>query len=188
LITQLIAELQEQLILENLEVDEEREEVIEVNSNYAQVAKDITISKKVARQSGDGNDYVEFGIRFDLNPFQDDVFVSQNPISFGYSVTKSGTNVYQTNGQKNGSSTALLSSANPLENDYYRISQNYSRQPFEFDITYYPYADEGTPPGSGSYRIQLDSIEYSLTPGGQTAEIDLRNNNSFTSSSALVQD
>jgi hypothetical protein len=189
LITQLIAELQEQLIQESLEVEVEEYDPTQSDSYPTQSSNNVFTKSETVQADGSDNDYVEFEIEFNLNSFGRDAFISQNSSAFNFSIVDAGSGlvVYDSDGIQNGSAIWSFSSSADLDSGDYRIDED-NPENFKLTVSYNPNEGGVSQPGSGSYRMRLDSVEYAFTSGGVTLDYNALPESKFRTNATIVVD
>ena len=156
------------------------------NSSNSNNAKNIKTSAKRISQDGAANDYAEFEIEFDIKAFGDESFVSDNADdSVNFVIMDGGTIVYDSNGSQQGTALVSINSSADLDDGFYRLSEN-SPEEFIVTVSFDPYS--GTPAGSGSYKLQLKSLEYASRPGGSTFNFKTNPQNDFRTKSVQIVD
>jgi hypothetical protein len=188
LILELIEDLQDQLEValekEAEEAEDDDYDVTESDTYPTQTTDVVSTSAKVINSDGANNDYAEFEIEFDLRAFGSESYISEDFMnSFDFSVESGGTTVYDSNGVQNGSVVASFLADTELDNGFYRIDENESEE-FEIVITYNPYG--GTPAGSGSYRLQLDGVQYRTSLSGADQTYNTSNLTKFRTKSVNI--
>ena len=127
-----------------------------------QTFKEVATSASVISQDGANNDTATFLLEFSLNAFGSDAYVSefaQNAVEYSITDSNDGTVVYHSDGSvEQGTILVSLSSSGDLDDDEYRINEGTHEQ-IMLDISYNPHGGL-TPAGSGSYRFQLEGINY----------------------------
>jgi len=175
-IVELVKKVLAQLLVDVKELDKEKPIVsVMVNGGNDKVIikpkqgtpVKVTTSGEAISVNGDDNDYAEFEIEFSINSFGTTNYISENGTnSFNFEITDgTGEIVYESNGVQKGEVVASVSSEADSQGDYYRIDKGES-EVFTLSATFNPY--ENTAVGSGSYRLRLQTVDYSKTPGGQT--------------------
>ena len=129
-------------------------------------ANTTSTSKSVEVIEGDDNDYAEFEINLDVMAFEEDAFISENlATSFNFSIVNANTGVvvYNSTTGPSAAVVASISSSADQQGTYYRIDEG-NTEDFALTVSYTPGAT------SGSYRLQLDSIEFNDTAAAPDAE------------------
>jgi len=132
-------------------------------------------SKNVVVVDLDDNDYAEFEMTVEVDAFEVEAFVSQfAATSIEYSIINaSNGNVAHTEAGvgtvTTGSAVASVSSSASLEGNEYRVNEGDS-ETLTISVTYTPGDGAATVGvGAGSYRLQLDAINFATTPLGATS-------------------
>lgn len=161
--------------------DGESEEVS--NSNEA---NDVETSAMRVSQDGSNNDYAEYEVEFSIEAFGDESFISEiAEDSVNFEIMDGGTVVYDSDGAQQGTVLISIDSSADLDDGFYRLSEG-TPEEFSIRVTYDPYG--GTAAGNGSYRLQIESLEYASEPGESTFEFKTNPQNDFRTSSVQIVD
>jgi hypothetical protein len=186
LIVQLIEQLKSQLaeMQQESDTDDSKFDVTQTDRYPKQTTDNVMTTASAISVDGNANNYVEYEIEFDLTAFGSESYIDENfANSIDFSIQNGGTTVYDSDAAQNGLVIASISSGADIDNGYYRIDENTS-ETFTITLTYNPYG--GTPAGSGSYRMQLDAINYSTTMGGAVNTYNTSSLNKFRTKSVNI--
>jgi hypothetical protein len=198
-IISLVSDLQELLNQSNQEEITEKEKETEETEKFdvtktdrypQQTSSQVTTTAEGINISGADNDYAEFEIEFDISAFGNNVFISENAtdaIVFSIENSSTGSTVYDSTGTQNGNAIVSFSMTADADNRYFRINEGDSEK-ITINVTYTPHAGTGVPPGSGSYRLVIDSVEYAFSEIAATDSYTTRPRSKFRTKSVNIID
>jgi fumarate reductase subunit C len=172
------------------EPKEEKFDVTKTDRYPQQTSSQVTTTAEGINISGADNDYAEFEIEFDISAFGNSAFISENAgdaIIFTIEDTSTGDIVYASNGVQNGNAIVSFSMTADADNRYFRINEGDSEK-IIINVTYTPHAGTGVPPGSGSYRLVIDSVEYAFSEIAATDSYTTRPRSKFRTTSVNIID
>lgn len=140
----------------------DEDDSVQADTYPNQITEDIETSASVVSQDGIDDDIANFEISFNLNAFGSNAYISEyanNALEYSIINSNTGADVYHSDGSiQEGSILVSLSSTGRLDDDEYEINED-SHERLTINASYNPYGGI-TPAGPGSYRFQLEGVNY----------------------------